>query len=75
MILADHLAKEADELAPPDRPLMLHASLPPPSSTRSQARIAPAKPFGSSPVRRSIPAPLGCGVRSGARLRTAPAAG
>jgi aminoglycoside 3-N-acetyltransferase len=27
MILADHLAKAADELAPPDRPLMLHASL------------------------------------------------
>jgi aminoglycoside 3-N-acetyltransferase len=27
MILADHLAKAADELAPPGRPLMLHASL------------------------------------------------
>jgi aminoglycoside 3-N-acetyltransferase len=27
MILADHLARAADELAPPDRPLMLHASL------------------------------------------------
>ena len=27
MILADHLAEAADELAPPDRPLMVHASL------------------------------------------------
>ena len=27
MIQADHLAQAADELAPPDRPLMVHASL------------------------------------------------
>ena len=27
MILASHLAEAADHLAPPDRPLMLHASL------------------------------------------------
>src|SRR5580704_11500 len=27
MILASHLAEAADELAPPDRPLMVHASL------------------------------------------------
>jgi Aminoglycoside 3-N-acetyltransferase len=27
MILADHLAEAADELAPPDRPFMVHASL------------------------------------------------
>ena len=37
MILASHLAEAADHLAPPDRPLMLHASL------RSLARPSPGE--------------------------------